>query len=340
MKEFRGKKLLITGGTGSFGNAVLKKVLDSEFDEVRVFSRDEKKQDDMRKRYSSSKVKFYLGDVRDYQSLLVASRGVDYIFHAAALKQVPSCEFYPLEATNTNIIGTDNVIEAAILNNVKKIICLSTDKAVYPINAMGISKAMMEKIAISKTRNILASPIICITRYGNVMGSRGSVIPLFYNQIKNNKPITITNPDMTRFMMNLDQAIDLVLFAFNNGNNGDIFVQKSPSATIDTLAKVLIDITNSKADYPIKSIGTRHGEKLYEVLCSKEELRRAEDLGDYFRIQTDSRDLNYDDYFVSGDNKIEEIEDYNSHNTDILNHEDLKQLILSSGIIERLEKSE
>ena len=340
MKEFRGKKLLITGGTGSFGNAVLRKVLDSEFDEVRVFSRDEKKQDDMRKRYSSSKVKFYLGDVRDYQSLLVASRGVDYIFHAAALKQVPSCEFYPLEATNTNIIGTDNVIEAAILNNVKKIICLSTDKAVYPINAMGISKAMMEKIAISKTRNILTSPIICITRYGNVMGSRGSVIPLFYNQIKNNKPITITNPDMTRFMMNLDQAIDLVLFAFNNGNNGDIFVQKSPSATIDTLAKVLIDITNSKADYPIKNIGTRHGEKLYEVLCSNEELRRAEDLGDYFRIQTDSRDLNYDDYFVSGDNKIEEIEDYNSHNTDILNHEDLKRLILSSGIIERLEKSE
>jgi len=324
---FSGKVLLITGGTGSFGNAILRRFLDSDIGEIRVFSRDEKKQDDMRKLYNNPKLKFYIGDVRDYQSVLNVVRGVDFIFHAAALKQVPSCEFYPLEAVKTNVFGTENVLEAAISNEVKRIVCLSTDKAVYPINAMGISKAMMEKVIVAKSRNINKSKtIICTTRYGNVMASRGSVIPLFLRQIFTNKPISITDPKMTRFMMTLDDAVDLVLHAFKNGNNGDTFVQKAPAATIDILVKAILEITNQK-DHSVEVIGTRHGEKLYEVLCSREEMFAAEDQGNYFRIPSDNRDLNYSKYHEEGERDLSLIEDYNSHNTDQLDTDSMIKLL-------------
>ena len=324
---FSGKVLLITGGTGSFGNAILRRFLDSDIGEIRVFSRDEKKQDDMRKLYNNPKLKFYIGDVRDYQSVLNVVRGVDFIFHAAALKQVPSCAFYPLEAVKTNVFGTENVLEAAISNEVKRIVCLSTDKAVYPINAMGISKAMMEKVIVAKSRNINKSKtIICTTRYGNVMASRGSVIPLFLRQIFTNKPISITDPKMTRFMMTLDDAVDLVLHAFKNGNNGDTFVQKAPAATIDILVKAILEITNQK-DHSVEVIGTRHGEKLYEVLCSREEMFAAEDQGNYFRIPSDNRDLNYSKYHEEGERDLSLIEDYNSHNTDQLDTDSMIKLL-------------
>lgn len=325
---FSGKRLLITGGTGSFGNAVLRRFLDSDIAEIRVFSRDEKKQDDMRKAYSNPKLKFYIGDVRDYQSVLNATRGVDFIYHAAALKQVPSCEFHPMEAVKTNVIGTENVLEAAIQNKVKRVVCLSTDKAVYPINAMGISKAMMEKVMVAKSRNVDETrTVICGTRYGNVMASRGSVIPLFVDQIRAGKPITMTDPSMTRFMMTLDDAVDLVLYAFQHGKNGDIFVQKAPAATIDTLSKAILSLIKNE-DYPTQVIGTRHGEKLYEALLSREEMACAEDMGQYFRVPPDLRDLNYAKYVEEGDSKIGEIEDYNSHNTERLNVDGMKQLLL------------
>lgn len=289
---FSGKKLLISGGTGSFGNAVLKRFLDTDIAEIRIFSRDEKKQDDMRKRYANSKLKFYIGDVRDYQSVLNATRGVDYIFHAAALKQVPSCEFHPMEAVKTNVIGTENLLEAAIQNEVRRIVCLSTDKAVYPINAMGISKAMMEKVMVAKARNVdETKTVICGTRYGNVMASRGSVIPLFVEQILKGQPLSITDPNMTRFMMTLADAVDLVLYAFEHGNNGDLFVQKAPAATVETLAKALCGLLG-KPEHPVQVIGTRHGEKLYEALLSREELVCSEDMGDYYRVPPDLRDLN------------------------------------------------
>ena len=321
--------LLITGGTGSFGNAVLNRFLNSnEFSEIRIFSRDEKKQDDLRKRVYNNKVNFYIGDVRDRDSLIPAIKGVDYIFHAAALKQVPSCEFFPIEATKTNVIGTQNVINIAIQKGVKKVICLSTDKAAYPINAMGISKALMEKVAIAESRNCKET-IICLTRYGNVMASRGSVIPLFYDQIKANEAITITNPDMTRFMMTLDDAVDLVLYAFENGKPGDIFVQKSPASTIGDLAKALVKIYKSKVD--IKIIGTRHAEKLYETLLSKEELLLSEDLGNYYCISADVRDLNYNKYFSEGLRKNNGFEDYHSHNTKRLNENELILLLNKIG---------
>ena len=329
---FKGKCLLITGGTGSFGNAVLARLLNSEIQEIRIFSRDEKKQDDMRKRYQNPKIKFYLGDVRDFQSVISATRGVDYIFHAAALKQVPSCEFYPLEAVKTNILGTENVLEAAVSNQVKKVICLSTDKAVYPINSMGISKAMMEKVAIAKSRNS-QNTIISVTRYGNVMASRGSVIPLFINQIKTKKPITITDAKMTRFMMSLDNAVNLVLFAFSHGKSGEIFVQKSPAATIYILAKCLTKLFNSQNEN-IEIIGTRHGEKRYEVLLSREEMACATDLGEYFKIPPDLRDLNYEKFFEQGEIKISDALDYNSENTIQLNEETLKQLLLKIPFIQ------
>ncbi|HGB4400300.1 TPA: UDP-N-acetylglucosamine 4,6-dehydratase family protein, partial [Salmonella enterica subsp. enterica serovar Waycross] len=290
---FKNSTLLITGGTGSFGNAILNRFLETDIKEIRIFSRDEKKQDDMRKKYASSKLKFYIGDVRDYNSILAATRGVDFIYHAAALKQVPSCEFYPMEAVKTNIIGTDNVLEAAIANKVSRIVCLSTDKAVYPINAMGTSKAMMEKVIVAKSRNAPDGMVICATRYGNVMASRGSVIPLFINQILSGKPITITDPNMTRFMMSLDDAVDLVLHAFTHGSNGDIFVQKSPAATIEVLTQAILEVIQSPK-HPINIIGTRHGEKLYEVLCSREEMLVAQDQGNYYRIPCDNRDLNYE----------------------------------------------
>lgn len=312
---FNNKVLLITGGTGSFGNAVLNRFLTSGVTEIRIFSRDEKKQDDMRKKYSNPKLKFYLGDVRDYQSVLSVVRGVDFIFHAAALKQVPSCEFYPLEAVKTNVLGTENVLEAAITNGVKRIVCLSTDKAVYPINAMGISKAMMEKVIVAKSRNTnFTNTVICTTRYGNVMASRGSVIPLFLRQIFTNTPISITDPNMTRFMMTLDDAVDLVLHAFKTGVNGDIFVQKAPAATIDVLVKALLKIT-SKEDHTVEIIGTRHGEKLYEALCSREEMFAAQEQDNYFRIPADNRDLNYSKYNDEGQRDLSLVEDYNSHNT-------------------------
>ncbi|MGH5700994.1 polysaccharide biosynthesis protein, partial [Escherichia coli] len=309
---FNGKILLITGGTGSFGNAVLRRFLDTDIKEIRIFSRDEKKQDDMRKKYNNQKLKFYIGDVRDYSSILNASRGVDFIYHAAALKQVPSCEFHPMEAVKTNILGTENVLEAAIANRVRRIVCLSTDKAVYPINAMGISKAMMEKVIVAKSRNLDSSKtVICGTRYGNVMASRGSVIPLFVDLIKSGKPLTITDPNMTRFMMTLEDAVDLVLYAFEHGNNGDIFVQKAPAATIQTLAIALKELLNAH-EHPINIIGTRHGEKLYEALLSREEMIAAEDMGDYYRVPPDLRDLNYGKYVEHGDRRISEVEDYNS----------------------------
>ncbi|MBU0743759.1 MAG: polysaccharide biosynthesis protein [Gammaproteobacteria bacterium] len=334
--KFINKILLITGGTGSFGTAVLNRFLDSDIKEIRIFSRDEKKQEDMRIKYRNEKLKFYIGDVRDYRSVLNAVRGIDYIFHAAALKQVPSCEFYPMEAVKTNIIGTDNVLEAAIQCEVKRIICLSTDKAVYPINAMGISKAMMEKVMVAKSRNVDdKKTIICGTRYGNVMASRGSVIPLFLEQLQANKPITVTDPDMTRFMMTLDDAVDLVLYAFKHGHNGDIFVQKAPAATVKTLAEALFDILDQKKS-KLKIIGTRHGEKLYETLLSREEMACAEDLGHYFRIPPDLRDLNYGKYIDSGELKISKYEDYNSHNTERLDVAGLKKLLLKLDLIRDL----
>ncbi|EGO4179265.1 polysaccharide biosynthesis protein, partial [Escherichia coli] len=312
---FKGKTLLITGGTGSFGNAVLDRFLNTDICEIRIFSRDEKKQDDMRKKYASEKIKYYIGDVRDYRSILNASRGVDYIFHAAALKQVPSCEFHPVEAVKTNVLGTENVLEAAITNEVSRVVCLSTDKAVYPINAMGISKAMMEKVMIAKSRTVNPNKtVICGTRYGNVMASRGSVIPLFVDLIKAKKPLTITNPDMTRFMMTLEDAVDLVLYAFKNGDNGDIFVQKAPAATIQTLAVAITELMGVP-DHKIDIIGTRHGEKLYEALLSREEVLASVDLGDYYKVSPDRRDLNYGKYVDIGDTRIDEVDDYNSHNT-------------------------
>ena len=337
---FTDKTLLITGGTGSFGNAVLRRFLETDIAEIRIFSRDEKKQDDMRKRYQSSKLKFYIGDVRDYTSILSASRGVDFIYHAAALKQVPSCEFHPMQAVKTNVIGTENVLEAAIQNKVKRVVCLSTDKAVYPINAMGISKALMEKVMVAKSRNLKGlDTVICGTRYGNVMASRGSVIPLFVDQIRADKPLTITDPNMTRFMMTLDDAVDLVLYAFENGQNGDIFVQKAPAATIKVLAEALTELLG-KPNYPINIIGTRHGEKAYEALLSREEMANALDQGYYYRIPSDQRDLNYDKYFVDGDVEIVEYDDYNSHNTDRLDVEGMKKLLLKLEFIQALTQGQ
>ncbi len=325
--------LLITGGTGSFGNAVLKRFIATDIKEIRIFSRDEKKQDDMRHVYNSSKVKYYIGDVRDKRSLDYAMQGVDYVFHAAALKQVPSCEFFPMEAVRTNVMGTENVIDSAIEHGVKRLINLSTDKAVYPINAMGISKAMAEKVTISKARATKeGGTVICSTRYGNVMASRGSVIPLFVDQIVAGKPITITDPSMTRFMMTLDDAVDLVLYAFEHGKPGDIFVQKAPACTIETLAKALIELYKAKSD--IKVIGTRHGEKVYETLVNREEMVRAEDLGEYYRISPDSRDLNYERYFTEGESAVSKMEDYTSHNTTILDVKGIKELLLKLNEIE------
>jgi UDP-glucose 4-epimerase len=323
---FSGSTLLITGGTGSFGNAVLRRFLNSNLREIRILSRDEKKQDDMRKCYKNDKLKFYSGDVRDYQSVLNAVRGSDFIFHAAALKQVPSCEFHPLEAVKTNVLGTENVLEAAITSNVKRVVCLSTDKAVYPINAMGISKAMMEKVIVAKSRSS-NSTIISTTRYGNVMASRGSVIPLFLDQIQAGSPITITDPNMTRFMMTLEDAVDLVLYAFEHGNSGEIFVQKAPAATIETLAKALTQLV-LKPDHPINVIGTRHGEKLYEALLSREEMAAAQDLGGYYRIPPDLRDLNYGKFVEQGEDKISNAIDYNSHNTIRLDVAGMKNLLM------------
>ena len=331
---FENKVLLITGGTGSFGNTVLKGFLDTDIKEIRIFSRDEKKQDDMRKLYNNPKIKFYIGDVRDYNSISDAMRGVDYVFHAAALKQVPSCEFYPMQAVQTNVIGTDNVLNAAIAAGVKKVICLSTDKAAYPINAMGMSKAMMEKVAISKGRNLDENDtVICVTRYGNVMASRGSVIPLFFDQIRMGKPITVTDPNMTRFMMSLDQAVDLVLFAFKHGHNGDLFIQKSPAATVELLANTMKNMIG-KEDHPVNVIGTRHGEKLYEVLMTKEERVRAIDMGNYYRVPADGRDLNYSKFFENGQEVITEAEEYNSHNTYRLNEQELKEMLLDLSEIQ------
>ena len=331
----KNKTLLITGGTGSFGNAVLNRFLNTDyFKEIRIFSRDEKKQDDMRIRLMNDKLKFYIGDVRDYTSVERAMRGVDYVFHSAALKQVPSCEFFPIEATKTNVLGTQNVIDAAEYNKVEKVICLSTDKAAYPINAMGISKALMEKVAIAASRN-LTNTTVCLTRYGNVMASRGSVIPLFLNQIKNGNPITITNPEMTRFLMSLDEAIELVLFAFENGNQGDLFVNKAPAGNIGDLAQALKELCHSTNE--IKIIGTRHGEKLYETLCTKEEMSKAEDLGNFYRIPADNRDLNYSKFFSKGEKNISLIEDYNSHNTQQQNVEGIKKLIKKLNIIKEFK---
>ena len=333
MSIFKGKILVITGGTGSFGNAVADRFLNTDIKEIRIVSRDEKKQDDMRHHYqaidpaSSEKLKFYIGDVRDYRSIEGAFRGADYVFHAAALKQVPSCEFYPIEAVKTNVLGSNNVITACAEHHIKKAIFLSTDKAAYPINAMGMTKALMEKNVIARSRQMMeGDPVLCLTRYGNVMASRGSVIPLFCEQIESGNPITITNPDMTRFMMTLQDAVNLVLYAFEHGNQGDLFVQKAPAATIDTLAKAIIDLKH--ADTGINYIGTRHGEKLYEVLVTKEEMVRAEDLGDYFRICADNRDLNYDKYFSKGNKKVDIAEEYDSHNTRRLDIEGMKELLL------------
>ena len=337
---FNRKTLLISGGTGSFGNAVLRRFLQTDIAEIRIFSRDEKKQDDMRKKYSNPKLKFYIGDVRDYQSILNASRGVDYIFHAAALKQVPSCEFHPIEAVKTNVMGTENVLEAAIQNQVKRVVCLSTDKAVYPINAMGISKAMMEKVIVAKSRNLKGTQTtICSTRYGNVMASRGSVIPLFVDQILAGKPITITDPNMTRFMMTLEDAVDLVLYAFEHGENGDIFVQKAPAATIEVLAQALLGIMD-KPNHEVRMIGTRHGEKLYEALLSREEMLAAADMGDYYRIPPDLRDLNYSKFVEEGESRIATIEDYNSHNTTRLDIEGMKTLLRKLTFVKALERGE
>lgn len=324
---FKNKILLITGGTGSFGNAVLKRFLDTDIREIRIFSRDEKKQDDMRHALQNPKVKFYIGDVRNKRSVDNAMRGVDFIFHAAALKQVPSCEFFPIEAVNTNVLGTQNVLDSAVEHGVKRVIVLSTDKAAYPINAMGISKAMMEKVAIAKARSLGddATTTICCTRYGNVMASRGSVIPLWIDQMQAGKDITITDPNMTRFMMTLEDAVDLVLYAFEHGQNGDLFVQKAPAATLDVLARALTQLYNSNVN--IRTIGTRHGEKLYETLVTREEMAKAQDMGDYFRIPADNRDLNYDKYFVEGQKEVSVIDDYHSHNTTRLDVEGMKKLL-------------
>jgi UDP-glucose 4-epimerase len=333
---FANQKLIITGGTGSFGNAVLNRFLHTDISEIRIFSRDEKKQDDMRKKFNSPKLKFYIGDVRDYQSVLNAVRGVDFIYHAAALKQVPSCEFHPMEAVKTNVLGTENVLESAINCNVKRVVCLSTDKAVYPINAMGISKALMEKVIVAKSRSSTQTTI-CTTRYGNVMASRGSVIPLFVNQIRAGHAISITDPNMTRFMMTLDDAVDLVLYAFEHGKPGDIFVQKAPAATIDTLAKALTELLGASS-HPIHVIGTRHGEKLFESLLSREEMVAAEDLGDYYRIPPDLRDLNYSKFVDRGEVLISESIEYNSHNTTRLDVDGMQKLLLKLPFIQALVK--
>lgn len=330
---FENKILLITGGTGSFGNAVLDRFLSTNIKEIRVFSRDEKKQHDMRIRLNHPKVKFYIGDVRDKSSVDMAMRGVDYVFHAAALKQVPSCEFFPLEATRTNVLGTENVIKSAVQHKVKKVICLSTDKAAYPINAMGISKALMEKVAIAESRNIESDQTtVCLTRYGNVMASRGSVIPLFVDQIKQGLPITITDGNMTRYLMSLEDAVDLVLFAYDNGNQGDLFVQKSPASTILDLAESLLELFD--ANNEIIVMGTRHGEKLYETLCTREEMAKAENLENFYKVPADNRDLNYGSYFSEGDEKVSMIEDYNSHNTKRLTKSEIKDLLLSLDYIQ------
>lgn len=335
---FENKTLLITGGTGSFGNAVLRRFLASNLAEIRILSRDEKKQDDMRKRYNNPKLKFYIGDVRDYQSVLNAARGADFIFHAAALKQVPSCEFHPMEAVKTNVLGTENVLEAAINTGVSRVICLSTDKAVYPINAMGISKAMMEKVAVAKSRSANGT-VICATRYGNVMASRGSVIPLFVEQIRAGQPITITDPNMTRFMMTLDDAVDLVLYAFEHGNAGDIFVQKAPAATIKTLAHALTALLEVPK-HEVREIGTRHGEKLFEVLLSREEMAAAQDLGDYFRIPPDLRDLNYGKFVEEGEQKISGAVEYNSHNTTRLDKQGMQGLLMKLDFVRAITRGE
>jgi len=333
MSLFKDKTLLITGGTGSFGNAVLRRFLDSDIREIRIFSRDEKKQDDMRHELQNPKVKFYIGNIRDRQSIDMAMERVDYVFSAAALKQVPSCEFFPLQAVQTNVIGTNNVLEAAIAHEVKNVVVLSTDKAAYPINAMGISKAMMEKVAIARGRalGLEAGTTICCTRYGNVMGSRGSVIPLWVDQIKSGKPITITNPEMTRFMMTLDDAVDLVIYAWQHGENGDLFVQKAPAATLVVLAQALKELYNSDAE--IKVIGTRHGEKLYETLVTREEMAKAIDMGGYYRVPCDTRDLNYDKYFIEGSEKINEVDTYHSHNTRRLDVAEMKELLKKLKLI-------
>lgn len=335
---FKNRILLITGGTGSFGNAVLRRFLDFDLSEIRILSRDEKKQDDMRKKYHNTKLKFYIGDVRDYQSVLNAVRGVDYIFHAAALKQVPSCEFHPLEAVKTNVLGTENVLEAAISCVVKRVVCLSTDKAVYPINAMGISKAMMEKVAVAKSRTG-NSTVICTTRYGNVMASRGSVIPLFVDQIRAGRPITVTDPHMTRFMMTLDDAVDLVLYAFEHGKSGEIFVKKAPAATIETLTHALTDLLGIPR-HAINIIGTRHGEKLSEVLLSREEMVAAEDLGDYYRIPPDLRDLNYGKFIEQGEIKISEAVEYTSHNTTQLDVDGMQEILMKLHFMQAAARGE
>ena len=335
---FENGSLLITGGTGSFGNAVLRRFLDSDLREIRIFSRDEKKQDDMRKKYNSPKLKFYIGDVRDPQSVLNAVRGVDYIYHAAALKQVPSCEFHPLEAVKTNVLGTENVLEAAIQSGVQRVVVLSTDKAVYPINAMGISKAMMEKVAVAKSRSS-SSTVINVTRYGNVMASRGSVIPLFIEQIRAGKPITLTDPNMTRFMMTLDDAVDLVLYAFEHGQPGEIFVQKAPAATIEVLAKALTALVG-KPEHEVRVIGTRHGEKLYEALLSREEMVAAEDMGGYYRVPPDLRDLNYGKFVEQGETKISMATDYNSHNTERLDIAGMQALLMKLRFMQAIARGE
>lgn len=330
---FKNKILLITGGTGSFGNAVLKRFIDTDIKEIRIFSRDEKKQDDMRHQLNNPKVKFYIGDVRDKRSVDGAMMGVDYVFHAAALKQVPSCEFFPIQAVRTNVFGTENVLDSAIQHGVKNVVVLSTDKAAYPINAMGISKAMMEKVAIAKARSLgeNAATTICCTRYGNVMASRGSVIPLWIDQIKGGKEITITDPNMTRYMMTLEDAVDLVLYAFQHGKNGDLFVQKAPAASLDVLAKALTELF--KTNTPVRVIGTRHGEKLYETLVTREEMAKSEDMGGYYRVPADNRDLNYDKYFIEGQEEIATIEDYHSHNTKQLSVEEMKELLMKLDIV-------
>jgi len=340
---FSSKTLLISGGTGSFGNAVLKRFIQSDIAEIRIFSRDEKKQDDMRKRYNNAKLKFYIGDVRDPHSVAQAMRGVDYVFHAAALKQVPSCEFHPMQAVRTNVLGTENVLTAAVDAGVKRVVCLSTDKAVYPINAMGISKAMMEKVMVASSRNLEGTgTVICGTRYGNVMASRGSVIPLFVDQVRNGQPITITDPTMTRFMMTLADAVDLVLYAFEHGNNGDIFVQKAPAATVDVLARAVLELMG-KPEHPVNVMGTRHGEKLYEALLSREEMACAEDMGDYFRVPPDGRDLNYSKYVDQGEQRLTQTahgEDYNSHNTTRLDVEGMKKLLLKLDFMQKIARGE
>ncbi|QOT80686.1 polysaccharide biosynthesis protein [Cupriavidus basilensis] len=340
---FEEKTLLITGGTGSFGNAILRRFLSSGIGEIRIFSRDEKKQDDMRKRYNNSKLKFYIGDVRDLRTLGPAMRGVDYVFHAAALKQVPSCEFHPMEAVRTNVLGTENILESSIAAGVRRVVCLSTDKAVYPINAMGISKALMEKVMVAASRNLEGTgTVICGTRYGNVMASRGSVIPLFVEQVLSGKPITITDPTMTRFMMTLADAVDLVLYAFEHGNNGDIFVQKAPAATVEVLTHAILELIR-KPDHRVHVMGTRHGEKLYEALLSREEMACAEDMGNYFRVPPDGRDLNYAKFVEQGEQRLTQTthgEDYNSHNTTRLDVEGMKQLLLKLDFMQRIARGE